>query len=34
MIYKLFRTDPQDLGSLIARITAGIIILPHDLKNY
>jgi len=33
MIYKLFKTDPQDLGSLIARITAGIIILPHGLQK-
>ena len=33
MIYKLFKTDPQDLGSLIARITTGIIILPHGLQK-
>ena len=32
MIYKLFKTDPQDLGSLIARITTGIII-PHGLQK-
>ena len=33
MIYKLFKTDAQDLGSLIARITVGIIILPHGLQK-
>lgn len=30
---KLLKTDSQDVGSLIARITAGLVILPHGLQK-
>ncbi|NIP38781.1 MAG: DoxX family protein [Candidatus Dadabacteria bacterium] len=33
MISSILKTDTQDIGSLIARITAGVVMLPHGLQK-
>ncbi len=33
MFNRLLKTDPYDLGSLIARIAAGAVMLPHGLQK-
>ena len=33
MLIKLLKTDNQDIGSLIARLALGIVIMPHGLQK-